>query len=133
MPPNGSNTTFVYNSQDGFMLKHKTGFSLIELMIAVAIIGLLAAIAVPSYQSYVAKAHFAEIFSAAGQHSHYAKNRRVTKKNFKGAGRCVADHAHWDSETCKNEYGRDRPSDEEEADHLLKTFRQALRKLLQEA
>lgn len=43
-------------------LKNK-GFSLIELMIVVAIIGILAAIAVPSYQSYVNKSRFAEIFS----------------------------------------------------------------------
>lgn len=69
------------------MIVHKncrqSGFSLIELMIVVALIGVLAAIAIPNYNEYVLKSKVLEASSALSQmatrmEQHYQDNRSYT-------------------------------------------------------
>ncbi|EPI7534415.1 pilin, partial [Neisseria gonorrhoeae] len=66
------------------------GFTLIELMIVIAIVGILAAVALPAYQDYTARAQVSEaILLAEGQKSavtEYYLNHGIWPANNTSAG-----------------------------------------------
>ena len=66
------------------MKRSNRGFTLIEVMITIAIIGIVSAIAIPSYRDYVIRGRLAEAFSALGAVQPSAEQFWSNNRSFVG-------------------------------------------------
>lgn len=83
------------------MKNGQAGFTLIELMIVVAIIGILAAVAIPAYQDYTIRAKVTEAMSIASQ------AKTAVSEYYVSQGSMPADQATAGLDSTATNYGTD--------------------------
>lgn len=66
-------------------MKHERGFTLVEILIVVALIGILSAIAFPSYNEYVRKSQRAEVQRVLAEANQYLKRYFGAQDTYEGA------------------------------------------------
>jgi len=65
---------------------HSHGFTLIELMITVAIVGILAAVALPAYNDYIRRGYITEAVSTLGTHRVRMEQYYQDNRNYGSTG-----------------------------------------------
>lgn len=72
-------------------MKSTQGFTLIELLIAIAVVGILASVALPSYREYVIRGKIPEATSGLAGRRVQAEQFFQDNRTYVGAPACVAD------------------------------------------
>ena len=67
-------------------MQKNAGFTLIEILIVVAIVGILAAIAVPMYNDYITRGQLVEAHTGLGQFRVQMEQQFQDARSYKGAG-----------------------------------------------